>query len=121
MTGERPMFSHWNIGAHRILAFFFHIFKLLRCQFIFLSVALIYPKCPNSQNTAGVSVIAFAFIGDSSVDLELPIWEKGISNVGSAVRLAVWDVSGTLFKFPGTKLDSAKPFRYKVFFAAGVF
>jgi len=34
--------------------------------------------------------------GDSSVDLELRIWigdpENGISNVGSAVRLAIWDV-----------------------------
>jgi small-conductance mechanosensitive channel len=33
--------------------------------------------------------------GDSSVDLELRIWigdpENGISNVGSAVRLAIWD------------------------------
>ena len=34
--------------------------------------------------------------GDSSVDLELRIWigdpENGISNVGSAVRLAIWDI-----------------------------
>jgi len=34
--------------------------------------------------------------GDSSVDLELRFWiadpDKGISNVGSAVRLAIWDV-----------------------------
>ena len=34
--------------------------------------------------------------GDSSVDLELRIWigdpENGISNVASAIRLAVWDV-----------------------------
>jgi small-conductance mechanosensitive channel len=33
--------------------------------------------------------------GDSSVDLELRIWigdpENGVSNVGSAVRLAIWD------------------------------
>lgn len=37
--------------------------------------------------------------GDSSVDMELRIWigdpENGISNVGSAVRLAIWDVFQT--------------------------
>ncbi|MFW6242045.1 MAG: mechanosensitive ion channel protein MscS, partial [Thermodesulfobacteriota bacterium] len=33
--------------------------------------------------------------GNSSLDLELRIWisdpEKGVSNVGSEVRLAIWD------------------------------
>ena len=45
--------------------------------------------------------------GDSSVDLELRLWiadpEKGVSNVSSAVRIAIWDAfeeNGIEIPFP---------------------
>ncbi|MBW1712185.1 MAG: mechanosensitive ion channel [Deltaproteobacteria bacterium] len=52
-------------------------------------------------------VCHFKKFGDSSVDLELRIWisdaENGVTNVSSAVRLAIWDrfkENGVAFPFP---------------------
>ena len=56
---------------------------------------------------AHVPQVRLTGFGDSSVDLELRIWvldpEKGVMNVTSDVRLAIWDAfheNGIEFPFP---------------------